>query len=179
VVALRGTEPVLVRHLGDVRVGPAMKLGEGSHDGRPGVVLGIQEQPGRNTLALWKRLDAELDAIQRTLPEGMEIDRGIFRQSDFIEVALGNVLGALRDGAVLVIAIVFLLLVRLFGPAPLPGLSALAPHSETLILTVVMSSFRRTTRCVTTCRPPVVRLDEAQRRRARRSARALPCLRTR
>jgi CzcA family heavy metal efflux pump len=110
VVAVRGTEPVLVRQLGEVRIGPAMKLGEGSHDGRPAVILGIQKQPGANTLALTKRLDAELDAIQRTLPEGMEIDRNIFRQSDFIEVAIGNVVGALRDGALLVVAIVFLFL---------------------------------------------------------------------
>jgi CzcA family heavy metal efflux pump len=110
VVAVRGTEPVLVRQLGEVRIGPAMKLGEGSHDGRPAVILGIQKQPGANTLDLTKRLDAELDAIQKTLPEGMEIDRNIFRQSDFIEVAIGNVVGALRDGALLVIAIVFLFL---------------------------------------------------------------------
>ena len=40
----------------------------------------------------------------------MEIDRNIFRQSDFIEVAIRNVVGALRDGAILVIAIVFLFL---------------------------------------------------------------------
>lgn len=91
VVAMRGTEPVLVRQLGEVRVGPALKLGEGSHDGRPAVILGIQKQPGANTLELTKRLDAELDAIQKTLPEGMEIDRHIFRQSDFIEVSIRNV----------------------------------------------------------------------------------------
>jgi CzcA family heavy metal efflux pump len=106
VVATRGMEPILVRHLGEVRVGPALKLGEGSHDGRPAVVIGIQKQPGANTLELTRRLDAELDAIQKTLPAGMEIDRNIFRQSDFIEVAIENVLGSLRDGALLVVLIV-------------------------------------------------------------------------
>ncbi|MCM2334786.1 MAG: efflux RND transporter permease subunit, partial [Anaeromyxobacteraceae bacterium] len=106
VVALRGREPVLIRHLGEVRVGPALKIGEGSHDGMPAVVLGIQKQPGANTLELTRRLDAALDEIQAGLPKGMEIDRHIFRQSDFIEVAIGNVLGALRDGAILVVLIV-------------------------------------------------------------------------
>jgi CzcA family heavy metal efflux pump len=113
VVGTRGAEPVLVRHLGEVRIGPALKLGEGSHDGKPAVVIGIQKQPGANTLELTRRLDAELDAIQKTLPAGMEIDRNIFRQSDFIEVAIENVLGSLRDGALLVVLIVFAFLASL------------------------------------------------------------------
>ena len=99
VVAMRGREPVLVRQLGEVRIGPALKRGDGSHDGKPAVVLGIQKQPGANTLELTRRLDAVLDDIQATLPEGMKIDRNIFRQADFIEMAVRNVLGALRDGA--------------------------------------------------------------------------------
>lgn len=106
VVAVRGREPVLVRHLGEVRIGPALKIGEGSHDGKPAVVLGIQKQPGANTLELTRRLDAALDELQAGLPKGMEIDRNIFRQSDFIEVSIRNVLGSLRDGALLVILIV-------------------------------------------------------------------------
>jgi CzcA family heavy metal efflux pump len=117
VVATRGAEPILVRHLGEVRVGPALKLGEGSHDGKPAVVIGIQKQPGANTLELTRRLDAELDAIQKALPAGMEIDRNIFRQSDFIEVAIENVLGSLRDGALLVVLIVFAFLASLRATA--------------------------------------------------------------
>jgi len=113
VVAIRGKQPVLVRQLGEVMIGPAMKIGEGSHDGKPAVVLGIQKQPGANTLELTRRLDATLDDIQATIPQGMAINRHIFRQSDFIEVAVGNVLGSLRDGAVLVVAIVFLFLASL------------------------------------------------------------------
>ena len=40
----------------------------------------------------------------------MTIDRRIFRQSDFIEVAVANVINALRDGGVLVIIVVLLFL---------------------------------------------------------------------
>ncbi len=43
----------------------------------------------------------------------MTIDRKIFRQSDFIELAVANVIGALRDGGLLVIAIVLLFLANL------------------------------------------------------------------
>ena len=39
------------------------------------MILGIQKQPGANTLELTRTLDATLDDIQRTLPAGMTIDR--------------------------------------------------------------------------------------------------------
>src|SRR6266536_5427773 len=64
VVALRGGRPVLVRDVADVREGPALKRGEGSRSGRPAVIVGVQKQPGANTLDLTERLDRELDALQ-------------------------------------------------------------------------------------------------------------------
>jgi CzcA family heavy metal efflux pump len=111
VVTVRGERPVLLRDLADVRIGAALKLGEGSHDAKPAVVLGIQKQPGANTLELTRRLDAVLDDIQASLPAGMKVNRHIFRQADFIEVAVRNVEVALRDGAILVILIILVFLV--------------------------------------------------------------------
>jgi CzcA family heavy metal efflux pump len=116
VVALRDSEPVLIRNLATVTIGaPArrFKRGEGSFDGKPAVIIGIQKQPGANTLELTEKLDTVLDDIQATLPEGMAIHRHIFRQADFIEVAIQNVTAALRDGAVLVVIIVLLFLMSL------------------------------------------------------------------
>jgi len=110
IVTLREEVPVLIRQLGEVRVGAALKRGEGSYNGKASVVLGIQKQPGANTLELTARLDRELDDIQRTLPQGMTIHRNIFRQADFIDVAIHNVTSALRDGVVLVLIIVLLFL---------------------------------------------------------------------
>ena len=110
VVASRNTRPILIRDLGEVRIGEALKRGEGSHDAKPAIVLGIQKQPGTNTLELTERLDAVLDDVQKTLPAGMTIDKHIFRQSDFIEIAVHNLLGALRDGGLLVIFVVVLFL---------------------------------------------------------------------
>jgi CzcA family heavy metal efflux pump len=110
VVALRGERSVLVRDVADVREGGALKRGEGSRSGKPAVIVGVQKQPGANTLELTARLDQELDTLQRELPAGMTIDRKIFRQADFIEVAVQNVVTALRDGGVLVILVVLLFL---------------------------------------------------------------------
>ena len=102
--------PIKVSDLGEVRIGEAPKRGEGSANAKPAVIIGIQKQPGANTLALTKELDVILDDIAAKLPEGMKIDKHIFRQSDFIQVAVNNVLHALRDGGILVIVIVLLFL---------------------------------------------------------------------
>jgi CzcA family heavy metal efflux pump len=117
VVALRGGRSVLVRDLADVREGAAFKRGEGSRSGKPAVIVGIQKQPGANTIELTARLDAELDRLQGELPKGMTIDRRIFRQADFIDVAVDNVVKALRDGGILVILVVVLFLANLRAAA--------------------------------------------------------------
>jgi CzcA family heavy metal efflux pump len=113
VVAVRGPRSVLVRDVADVREGAAFKRGEGSRSGAPAVIVGVQKQPGANTLEVTARLDRALDTLQSELPRGMTIDRRIFRQSDFIEVAIDNVVDALRDGALLVVVVVFLFLANL------------------------------------------------------------------
>ncbi len=112
VVAVRDGVPVLVGQVSDVVVGPAIKRGEGSSNAEPAVVLGVLKQPGANTLNLTKEIDHHLDEIQKTLPEGMKIDRQLFRQSDFIQTAIANVSVALRDGAILVAIILFLFLLN-------------------------------------------------------------------
>src|SRR5512145_1211537 len=102
--------PTKVADLGNVVIGEEPKRGEGSTRGKLAVILGIQKQPGANTLMLTKELDAVLDDIEAKLPAGMKIDKRIFRQADFIEIAIRNVQGALRDGGLLVVLIVLLFL---------------------------------------------------------------------
>jgi CzcA family heavy metal efflux pump len=113
VVLARDGRPVLVRDLGEVVIGPALRRGAGSYNGRPAIVIGIQKQPGANTLELTRRLDAVLDELQTSLPEGMVVRRDIFRQADFIEAAIDNLTRALRDGGILVVVIVFLFLANI------------------------------------------------------------------
>jgi len=117
VVALRGTRSVLVRDVADVREGAAFKRGEGSRSGKPAVIVGVQKQPGANTIDVTARLDRALDTLQSELPAGTTIDRRIFRQADFIEVAVQNVVSALRDGGVLVVFVVLLFLTNLRASA--------------------------------------------------------------
>ncbi len=112
-VAMRDNEPVLVKHIAEVRIGPALKRGAGAANGEPAVVIGIQKQPTANTLSLTRSIDAVLAEIQTALPEGMYIETHVFRQADFISLAIDNLMHALRDGGLLVILIVFAFLASL------------------------------------------------------------------
>ena len=110
VLAVREGTPVTIGDVAEVRIGAATRLGEGSANASRAVILTIQKQPNTNTLELTERIDQELADIEQSLPSGMEINRGIFRQSTFIETAVGNVMEALRDGSILVVLILFLFL---------------------------------------------------------------------
>src|SRR5229473_4061126 len=113
VVEARSTHPILIRNVARVQIGEALKRGTGSHKGSPAVILGVQKQPGANTLALTRQLDATLDDLQRTLPAGMVIDKHVFRQADFIQRALDNLVSALRDGSLLVVLVVLVFLANI------------------------------------------------------------------
>lgn len=116
-VGERDGQPIYVRDVAEVQIGAALKRGAGSHNAEAAVVLGIQKQPGANTLELTQRLDDTLDEIQRSLPEGMVIDKQVFRQADFIERSLDNLTHALRDGAILVVIVVVLFLMNIRAAA--------------------------------------------------------------
>ena len=124
-VSVKSTDsmPVLIRDLGTVGEGAGLKRGEASHNARPAVILGIQKQPAINTLDLTADLEATLDDIQRALPAGMQIHRDLFRQADFIEQSLNNLLIRLLEGAGLVVLVVVLFLMN--GRAALITLLAL------------------------------------------------------
>ena len=104
--------PVTLDRVADVGEGGAPKRGTGSANGRDAVVMTIQKNPGVNTLELTAAIDRALDDFERTMPDGMRLERRIFRQADFVQVAVRNVLHALRDGVIFVVIVLFLFLLN-------------------------------------------------------------------
>jgi CzcA family heavy metal efflux pump len=109
-ITMRDGLPVLVGDVGKVSIGAALKRGEGGINSKRGVVIGIRKQPGANTLKLTKEIGKVLDTLEESIPAGMVLNRGLFRQADFIQVAIDNVSEALRDGSILVVLVVLLFL---------------------------------------------------------------------
>ena len=112
VVASRGGNPVLLRQVAEVRLGPELKRGSAGLSGEAAVLVTISRQPAANTLELTKLVDATLDQLQRTLPPDVKIERNVYRQAGFIERAIQNVEEAIKEGGVLVTIILFLFLLN-------------------------------------------------------------------
>ena len=110
VVRATAGAPIRVGDVATVAWGPEPARGTASYKTRPAVILSVQKQPGANTLDLTRTIDAVLGRIAEALPEGVVVEKENFRQADFIAVALRNVTIALRDGAMLVVLILFLFL---------------------------------------------------------------------
>jgi len=105
--------PLTVGDVAEVTYGgPLARRGDASVNGNPGIILSIQKQPGADTVKLTAQIQKELASIAKGLPAGVQIHDDIFRQSSFIERAIGNVEKALLDGSVFVAIILFLFLLN-------------------------------------------------------------------
>jgi CzcA family heavy metal efflux pump len=100
------TEPMR----GDAGMGTKL-FGADETRGYPGVILSVTKSPGFDTLALTDQVEGALQELQRAMPEGAELIT-IYRQSDFIDLAVGNLKEALLDGAIMVAVILFLFLLN-------------------------------------------------------------------
>lgn len=109
-VKFKNQAPIALAQIADVRIGPAIKRGDASINGKPAVILAVQKAPTTNTLILTEAIDKTIQELQSTLPDSVAIHPEIFRQADFIERSISNVEEALRDGFILVTLILILFL---------------------------------------------------------------------
>ncbi|NBV82928.1 efflux RND transporter permease subunit [bacterium] len=110
VVGIHLGRPVAVKEVATVEIGAQTKRGDASINGASAVVMTIQKQPNTNTIELTNTIEATLKTLQTSLPAGVALKSDLFKQSRFIEAAHHNVMGALRDGAVMVAIVVFVFL---------------------------------------------------------------------
>ncbi|MEX0726431.1 MAG: efflux RND transporter permease subunit [Planctomycetaceae bacterium] len=101
--------------------------------GGPAVIMTVQKQPNADTLLLDRKIDDVLESLQKELPPDVVIERRIFKQADFIEAAVENVTEAVRDGALWVIAVLFLLMGNFRT-----SLSSLTSMPLSILLTVLV-----------------------------------------
>ena len=96
----------------EVRYGAAMARGGASQAGLPAVIVSVQKAPGANTLVLDDKLRQSVASMPH--PAGMIVDPLVFRQADFINLAIGNLTKVLWEAALIVtiILVLFLLNVR-------------------------------------------------------------------
>ena len=109
VVAMRGTMPVLLGDVTDVREAPAVRRGI-AHRLRGEVVsCRIVKQFGADTVKVAAGIREAVVDLQRALPRGVEL-RMVYDQSELIGSALGGVGRAVLLGALFVVLVLFALL---------------------------------------------------------------------
>ena len=108
---IRG-QSIKIKDLATVTIGASDKIGDGSLNGNPAVILTISKQPDVNTLELTSKIDLAINDLQKTLTDGVEIRSHIFRQSDFIEASISNLQQTLLEGAFFVMVVLFLFLMN-------------------------------------------------------------------
>ncbi len=110
-VIARGANNYLVHlsEVADVELAPIDINSVFRVDGRQGVGFGIIKQPGASTLAVAEEVRTEAERIRRTLPDDMTLIISS-DSSEFISVALNEVLIAISVAAVLVVAVIYLFL---------------------------------------------------------------------
>lgn len=105
--------PIKVKDVASVKLGGAFRRGTGSDNGNPAVILSIQKAPGTNTLEITKKIDLLLDQVEKSLPEGVSLNRNVMRQADFINRSVDNVVSTLYEATVIVTIILFLFLMNI------------------------------------------------------------------
>lgn len=109
VITSRNGSPVLINQVASVEINAEQKIGEALINGKPGVIINVSKQPWANTLEMTYKIESALKDLKKGFPSDLEL-LTVFRQADFIEVAIRNVLEALLLGGLLVIVILFIFL---------------------------------------------------------------------
>ena len=112
IVGYRAASPITVKQVANVAFGARFKRGDGSVNGRPAVILSIEKQPGAATVGLTEAVEKALVELKPSLPKDVQLNTRLFKQSDFIESSISNVEDALRDGAILVVIVLFAFLLN-------------------------------------------------------------------
>ncbi len=103
---------ILLDQVARVVEGPEFKRGDGSINGRPGVVFTIVKQPHVDTRRLTDDVAAAFSEVEASLPNDIVINSELFRLKNFIDRGIFNVGEALVVGACLVLLVLFLFLLN-------------------------------------------------------------------
>ena len=122
VVKYRDGQPLLLSHVARVVEGPQVRRGDsaafardegGVLTGGQAVVLTVLKQPTADTRRVTDEVTGALTELERSLPAGVRVMPDLYQQKAFIDLAIENVVAALRDGGLLVVVILLLFLMNL------------------------------------------------------------------
>ncbi|HBK47417.1 MAG TPA: CusA/CzcA family heavy metal efflux RND transporter [Xanthomonadaceae bacterium] len=109
VVAMRDGLPLRIRDVAGVHEGSELRTGAATRDGREVVLGTVFMLIGENSREVAQRAGAKLKQIDAGLPEGVSA-RAVYDRTHLVDRSIATVQKNLLEGALLVIAVLFLLL---------------------------------------------------------------------
>ncbi len=101
--------PIRVVDVADVAIGSELRTGAATENGREVVLGTVFMLMGENSREVSQRVAAKLVEVNRTLPEGV-VARAVYDRTALVDRTIETVRNNLVEGALLVIAVLFLLL---------------------------------------------------------------------
>jgi len=107
--------PIFIRDIGTVKIGEQLRQGAVTQDGNGEVVTGIiMMLRGGNGQEVIKSIEAKMEVINESLPEGVKIEK-FYDQAELIDRTTSTVSVNLVEGGFFVIAVLLLLLGEITG----------------------------------------------------------------
>ncbi|REJ65016.1 MAG: AcrB/AcrD/AcrF family protein [Planctomycetota bacterium] len=121
VVKVRAGQSILLGQVARIVEGPQVKRGDssafvrrsdGEFSGGTAVALTVNKQPGADTRKVSDEITKALEELRRSMPDDIRVHPELYQQKVFIDLAIENVMEALRDGGFLVVIILFIFLLN-------------------------------------------------------------------
>ena len=109
VVAVRANTPVRIGDIAQVAIGKELRTGAATRDGRETVLGTAMMLVGENSRAVAQNVARALEDIQPSLPAGIKLE-AVYDRTSLVDKTIATVRKNLLEGALLVIAVLFLLL---------------------------------------------------------------------
>ncbi len=100
-IATRQGTPVRIGDVADVKIGAAIKRGNGSFNGKKAVIVMVNRQPVADTPTVTKAVERAMAEVQQALPKDIKVTV-TFRQEEYINSSVENVRSALVEGSIIV-----------------------------------------------------------------------------
>jgi CzcA family heavy metal efflux pump len=108
VVAVQNDTPIKLGDVATVTFAPAIRVGDATIMGRPGILITISSQFGANTLEATKASEAALAELTPALEQrGIQVYPTLHRPATFVVRALGNLEAALTLGSALILIVLY------------------------------------------------------------------------
>ncbi|MBD1894798.1 efflux RND transporter permease subunit [Coleofasciculus sp. FACHB-129] len=100
-ITARNGTPIRLGEVADVKIGAALKRGDGSLNGKKAIVVMINKQPQADTPTVTRAIESAMKEVKSSLPPDVKMTV-TFRQEDFIDASIENVREALVEGSIIV-----------------------------------------------------------------------------